>query len=664
MIIKKVSLENFGLFSGKQEIDLSPQKDKKIVLIGGKNGNGKTTFFEAIKLCLYGQGSLDKRLPKSEYEKYLIEKIHHNPKLEQQPYSAGISIEFQHANVGHVDTYDLNRQWENNGKGLQESFVVKRNGRDLDEVDSAQWQDFINDIIPPGLSQLFFFDGEKIQILAEDTKDNKQLADSFKSLLGVDLVEKLKSDLEIYTLKQLKKENAKGLQDKIDDLQKEVRSAESKLDLLRQERAQLQTRNDKLNADIERQEYLIMREGGVFAEKRSTLKEENKVIDTEIALIETQLRDLCGDILPFIFSQDLSLKLKRSLIAERVQKNEYIVKKKMQSRINKLRNEIHKKNFWGDVQLKENAINKIAEKIISIMGDDLLSQKSPLKTVHNLSETEHSKIIGFIDKATNEAPRKLFELCKRHEELTRKRHGIERDLNFVPSDGVLHEHLKNNNSFYHQLGISQEQLRIKDEEIRSVAFNHEKVLRELRKFIDELHTKEDLSERLKMIVKIQHALKNYHGRLEQQKLKEFCDEFLKSYNQIARKKSVFEKIEVDTRDYSVTLFKVGGKTIPKSQLSAGEKQIYAIAVLWALTKISGRPIPFIIDTPLGRLDSDHRNRLVHNFFSESSHQLIILSTDTEIDRQFLSHLKPYTVRTFNLQYNDGETKISNGYFWE
>jgi len=664
MIIKKLGLENFGLFAGQQEIDLSPQKDKKIILIGGKNGNGKTTFFEAIKLCLYGQRSLDNRFSREEYEKYLIEKIHHNPELKEQPYSAGLSMEFQHTNLGRVDNYYLRRYWENNGKGLQEHFVVKRNGSDLDEVDSVQWQDFINDMIPPGLSQLFFFDGEKIQILAEDTKDNKQLADSFKSLLGVDLVEKLKSDLEIYALKQLKKENAKDLKDKIGALENETIDFQEKLDGLRQERAQLQTKIDKLNADIERQEHLIMREGGIFSEKRSGLKEENKVIDAEIVLIENQLRDFCADILPFIFARELSLKLKKSLISERMQRNDLIVRSKMQAKIKRLNTELRRKEFWGNAKLDDHDISKIAGKIISIIGENSSTQKLGMKSIHNLSDAEHTKLLSFIEESTTEAPKRLYELCKRNEELARKRLNIERELNFVPIEGALSDHLINNNSLHSQLGAIQEQIRIKDEEIEATNSSYEKVQRAQRKLIDELHTKNDLSGRLKLISKVQFALQSYHARLEQQKIKEFSDEFIKSYNQIARKKSIFERIEVDTQDYSITLYKAGGKAVPKSQLSAGEKQIYAIAVLWTLTKISGRPIPFIIDTPLGRLDSDHRHKLVHNFFPESSHQLIILSTDTEIDKQFLSVLRPHTVRTFNLEYKDGETKIVNGYFWE
>ena len=664
MILNKVVLENFGLFAGKQEINLSPQRDKRIVLIGGKNGNGKTTLFEAIKLCLYGPRSLDKRFSKNEYEKYLIEKIHHNSHLAEQPDFASIGIELQHANVGQIDTYHLKRDWENNGNGFKEHFTVRRNGKELEEVDSAQWQDFINDLIPPGLSQLFFFDGEKIQTLAEDTNDHRQLADSFKSLLGVDLVEKLKSDLEIYTTKQLEKENAKGLQGTIGSLQNEQKAIESKLDLLRQEKAQLQTRIDTVGTDIERQEQIILREGGVFAEKRLSLKEEAKSLDAEIGLVEAQLRDFSADILPFVFAKDLSVRLKKNLIAEKIRHNENVVQQNIHRKVNEFKREIKRKEFWKGMPVDAGDISKITNKIVALLEAGYSPSKINQEPIHNLSETDHNKILSIIDRVMNEAPQKFADLCRHHEEVSRRRHRTERELGFAPAESILSKELKNNNSLYNQKGVLEEQLRSKEDEIRGLVFAQEKVERELRGLFDELHSKEDLSKRLRAVSQIQRVLRAYHAQLEQQKIKEFAEAFIQSYNQIARKKSVFEKIEVDPSDYSVVLYKIGGKTIPKSQLSAGEKQIYAIAVLWALTKISGRPIPFIIDTPLGRLDSDHRNKLVHNFFPQSSHQLIILSTDTEIDKEYLSHLRPYTVRTFKLEYQDGKTQIMDGYFGE
>jgi DNA sulfur modification protein DndD len=663
MIINKLTLENFGLFSGRQKLDLKPTENKKIVLIGGKNGNGKTTIFEAIRLCLYGPLILENGFSKKEYQRYLAGKIHHNPKLSQQPTKASVGLEFQHAHLGNVNTYNVTRNWENNGKGIIESFEVKRNQKKLNDIDSSQWQDFINDLIPPGLSQLFFFDGEKIQVLADDINDNKQLADSFKSLLGVDLVEKLKSDLEIYTIKQLKQEGAKDLQKKIIKIQDEEKKCEAQLDAKLQDKAQIQSKIDKLFADIERQELLINKEGGLFAQKREELKQKQTQINAEINTNEAQLRELCADILPFIFAKDLSIKLKETLLKEESIRNDNITKKNLDKKIKVINKEITKQSFWQNLTIKDQQINQISKKIIETMNNVLIPTNDATKLIHNLSTKEHDQIISLIERADTDTPRRLDTLTKQNDKLCKLRHKIGKELGFAPTDTAISKEVKKCNDLHHKLGEYQQKIKSKEEEIKQVRYNYEKISRELRKLLDDLKNKDDLSDRLKMINKVQIVLDEYHKELENEKIKEFSNLFIESYNHIARKKNIFEKIEVNTKDYSVTLFKKGNKKVPKTQLSAGEKQIYAIAVLWTLTKISRRPLPFIIDTPLGRLDLEHRDNLIQNFFPDASHQLIILSTDTEVDKKYMNQLKPTTTRTYNLEYEDGSSKISGGYFW-
>lgn len=107
------------------------------------------------------------------------------------------------------------------------------------------------------------------------------------------------------------------------------------------------------------------------------------------------------------------------------------------------------------------------------------------------------------------------------------------------------------------------------------------------------------------------------------------------------------------------------RPVPKKQLSAGEKQIYAISILWALAQASGRPLPMVIDTPLGRLDSEHRGHLVERYFPHASHQVIILSTDTEIDRSYVRELAPSISHSFQLRYDQADARcaIEDGYFW-
>jgi DNA sulfur modification protein DndD len=123
-------------------------------------------------------------------------------------------------------------------------------------------------------------------------------------------------------------------------------------------------------------------------------------------------------------------------------------------------------------------------------------------------------------------------------------------------------------------------------------------------------------------------------------------------------------VQIDPETFAATLIDRKGNELPKSDLSAGEKQIYAIAMLWALAQTSGRPLPMIIDTPLARLDTEHRANLIERYFPAASHQVILLSTDTEIDNRLLADLGTTVSHTYRLDYDPiaGRTVASPGYF--
>src|SRR5690606_16962645 len=120
----------------------------------------------------------------------------------------------------------------------------------------------------------------------------------------------------------------------------------------------------------------------------------------------------------------------------------------------------------------------------------------------------------------------------------------------------------------------------------------------------------------------------------QEKIRDLESVFKDCFARLARKEDFDLRLNIDPRDFSVKLTTSSGRSISRDELSAGEKQIFAISLLEALAKTSGRRLPMIVDTPLGRLDSKHRQRLVEQYFPQVSHQVIILSTDTEVDEDF------------------------------
>ena len=159
-------------------------------------------------------------------------------------------------------------------------------------------------------------------------------------------------------------------------------------------------------------------------------------------------------------------------------------------------------------------------------------------------------------------------------------------------------------------------------------------------------------------------LTEYTESIRDGKIEMLRTAFLDAISMIIRKHDFINDIQIDS-DYNIRLQREDGHYIYKSMLSNGEKQIYAISMLLALARVSGKPLPFIIDTPLARLDSDHRDNIVQNFFPNASHQVIIFSTDTEVDKVYFEKLAPHLTRVYHLEWNTNKasSNATEGYFW-
>ena len=188
----------------------------------------------------------------------------------------------------------------------------------------------------------------------------------------------------------------------------------------------------------------------------------------------------------------------------------------------------------------------------------------------------------------------------------------------------------------------------------------------MRVLREEMKKHVELTTRLRMVENVQPVLSMYADRLTQSKMESLRHTAAACFTQLCRKGDLIQRLEVDPCTFEVTLYDQQNRPLPKDDLSAGEKQIYAISMLWGLAKTSGRPLPMIIDTPLGRLDSDHRKNLIERYFPEVSHQVMILSTDTELDRYYFEMLLPHISHACYLEYDpvEGATTSREGYFFK
>lgn len=669
MIFKTISIQNFGLFCGSHKFDLEPRtkyrKTSPIILFGGKNGAGKTTLLEAIQLCLYGKNALNSRMSNRDYSKYIAGRIHRprgggGVKLK----NASIQLAFSYAKFGEQHLYTVKRAWKKSDSlkdGIEEQLTLEEDGEDL--LDAEQVQEFLNDLVPIGVSQLFFFDGEKIQNLAEE-EGGTILAESVKSMLSLDIIEQLKSDLTTYSNRQKKKAQDGKTEKHLKDIEKRQFALDEQLSDLRQDRAQIEAHLQRVTAKIEEAETEFAVAGGKYAERREEFKSQHTSLQTQIEQFKSRIREECARLFPFSLVPELCEQLTQQVQGESEVQKWHIVKDVAQTRWKDIKENLNNGILKSPIAENENLIDQIGSMIIEAFQPP--EDFETIKILHNFSQTEGAQLTNWAKSGAPASRDVVIEMTCQLEKALTELEKVETNLQRIPDDDAIAPHIKKMNDLNQALGS----LNTKSDRIERDIRQHEHRLnetnREYQKALDELSLEEDLDHRLKLINGVQGVLGEYFDQLAQTKVRKLEHAVAQCFDLLCRKSDMIRRIEIDPQKFSVTLYDRQGQAIPKKQLSAGEKQIYAISMLWALAQTSGRPLPVIIDTPLGRLDSDHRRNLIECYFSQASHQVIILSTDTEIDQEYIKALNPFISHAYHLQYNPEteSSSASEGYFWK
>lgn len=675
MILHRLTLTNVGIFHGENHFDLTPRvkygRRRPIILFGGKNGAGKTTLLEAIRLVLYGPQALHDRISRQDYLHELGQRIYRNGNSATSPRQAQIALEFEHTHAGVSDYYRVVRRWQRNRVNVSESLSIQKNGEDLQETNPDQWQDFLKELIPPGLAQLFFFDGEKIQHLAAD-HGSHSLATAIKSLLGLDVVERLRSDLTILTRRNLHGEkDTEPLREKLNATEQDIVCIKKQLSEFEAvEREQHET-IATLSRTIEDQEQHLAAEGGGYAAKRQLLQADRTRLDQEIAATEDKLRELAAGLLPFAFAPDLCAQLRQQLVAEQNSERSRQTREQVITALQRVIAEVAADAFWTDLptaaatpdfrSLLTSKLTKLTQRITTPV-----THGEHLQPIHHLSEKETSLLLHQLDQVATAVPDETRTLCHALETLNQSLQRITADLTRAPSDDVLKPYLEELNSLHHQFAQAQIAHAHTTEQIRAASIERDNLSRQYDKLNEELFQGKNRSSRLEMARKVDQTLQRYLERLTANKVRELRETLARCFNSLCRKGDLLQRIDIDPKTFSILIQNKDGRTLHKKQLSSGEKEIFAISLLWALAQTSGRPLPMIIDTPLGRLDSDHRRNLIENYFPHASHQVIVLSTDTEIDRHLYDALRPHISHAYHLEYSPLRSAVqtTEGYFWK
>lgn len=668
MILHKLTLNNVGLFRGTQTIHLTPKNGKPIILIGGMNGAGKTTLLDAVRLCLYGKRALGNRVSRSEYQEHLSEIIHRNPTANSPIDCASVSLEFEYARDDEKREYVVERSWkrQRGSESVKEVLVIYENDSLNTDFEAEDWQDYINELVPIGVSQFFFFDGENVRKLVDDSDHDVFLRESIKALFGLNLVERLQSDLHIYANRLIKRDSPESVQQEINEVESKIKTLQSRLADIEIESESTTTQIDELENEIEQQEHRLAIEGGNYAQQQGNLKRQQEQLQTDIDDLENKIRVQCEGLFPFALVPENLNRLKTQLLKE-LQLDEWEAKNRALKAHNDLLLEhLPSEAFWADTSLKPAQISEVQNKFALLLTKQLEYPKElrGCKKIRERSSVEYDCILEWIDTCLNKVPQEFRELNGALEIAQSELEKVENALQKVPPEDVLKPIIEDLSELNKKLGQLQKQEQEADEMICLLKDQIEKTEQKQDILYRNQRLRQAHIERPKQVENVQAVLAEYTLQLAQAKTVTLSNAIVEGFNQLSHKPDRIKRVELDPQTFAVTLYDTYNHSISKDELSAGEQQIYTTALLWGLARTSGKLLPMILDTPLGRLDSNHRQLLVEHYFPYVSHQVILLSTDTEIVGHLLSLLKSHISHTFHLSYQQttGHTTIEKGYF--
>ena len=661
MIFLELVLQNFGPYAGKQIIDLNPRIDedniRPIILLGGMNGGGKTTLMDAIRLALYGQRAQCSTRGNLSYSDFLNQCVNSqaNPIDKTR-----IELVFEHIEDDKPVKYRVVRTWEKNPKDGKDLLGILGDDETWPQSLANIWDEYIENILPIGISNLFLFDGEQVKELAEQETPPPVVFDAINGLLGLELADKLAVDLEILVNRK-KKENADN-EDlaKLEELENRLSEQLQKQEIKQAELITLEAEKKLLKIQSDEALDKYMAEGGKIAAERSQLdtQKENQVKNAEN--VRKSLCELAEDVLPLALIPNLLSQIQIQGEKEFKIQQIQLAKDVLIERDKRLI------NLLNQLNLELDKINNI-QNFLSQDIDNLYAANSSTE-INWLNADEESlslldNLIYRLPNAQNLARKQLLEL-QNYEEVILT---IDRQIQTAAAPEEYIKLQKAREKAQDELNKVNTNFELLTRTLAELEIAIDKTKKELNSYTSDNLKYQSTEHLINAATKVQNTLKIFRERLTLRKLNKLEEEVKNCFLYLLHKSDLVHRIAIDAKSFGLSLYDLNGKLVPKHRLSAGEKQLLAIAFLWGLAKVSGKRLPVAIDTPLGRLDSSHRNNLVERYFPSASHQVILLSTDTEISKKEVELLRENEAiaREYLLQYNSGkrETTIKPGYFW-
>jgi DNA sulfur modification protein DndD len=656
MIIEKLRLSNLGIYAGEMTIDLTPASpEKPVILVGGLNGRGKTTLRNAILLCLHGRNAQCTNRGSKGYNQYLASLMCRTAKAGE---STSVTLTYHRKVAGKVQRLEVTRSWAKFKDDVEEQFSVHvlpdENAMEIDPALATNWNEHIEGYFPSSLASIFFFDGEDILRLADKKETRELIRSAIDCLLGFNVVARLESDLSKYIVKfEGDKDYAKE-QKAFEDAESELKEASAAVARYEEEFDRARKEENKAAKLVEDSNKRYDEAGGKLSETSQDIQDKVKALTIEFEGLKDQYRSLTEGPAFLLLTEKL-LKTART----QAESESKVLKSIMLADHDEKRDAetlTHLSKSMGSTDI----LREIEKALLTTRLKKPKSTELVLEADEKLEpKLEHCLSRGL--PAARLAIKDFVELtAKKFGELSQAR----TDLLNLPDAGKITVFLNKKKEAQEAHIKARVNLDFQEARLRPATAKLVSAQNKMEDAERNFRGMREVEKKLRRALEARESVKKFMEISTERKLAQVSDLITDAFLRLVGKVSLIQSIRITSPTLELTLTNPDGNVIESDHLSHGERQILAYAVLWGLSKASGRPLPTVIDTPMGRLDEKHRMNLAENYFHQASHQVVILSTDTEIHGKFLDAMKPGIGKMYSLEFNEKtkSTQVTEGYF--
>jgi DNA sulfur modification protein DndD len=636
-----IALQNLGPFKERQQLDLRTTSGKPIVLVKALNGSGKTTLLTALQVVLYG-AKLYGNGRGRDFEQLML-----GLQRNDADGDARIDLDLRLEGHGEVDEFTVSRRWSVAGGKLQEALTVLRDGRP-DLRLTEDWDEFLDNLLPAELVQLFLFDGEKIEALANPATLPDMLRRATEAFLGIGGIDSLSKDLiavERRALVQGRDKNPKyeAAKSQLQDLERQRATADAELPCLTAARAATQVRVDQLQRQLQTFQANSERSGLAAYENATALRAEEQHALKQVEQARTQVREALAN--PWSAMARLGT-LWHDYEALYEQEQETRTAQHLFDAIQKRDQRVIKK---VGATIPAEALATLRQVLTQ---DQQTYRAAAQRPLHLQPADAPNEARAKIDAATQQLNSAQQAMQHAENELA----VVQRRLAAVPQGEQVADLLAKLQSLSAGLALAEAQLaqegKALDDANAKLAYLDVRIKAATETLRKDFGGLEHEAKAVDASQRARDVLALFKDRLLASKAHWLSNMITAEFAALMRKRKLVSRVQVDPDTYAVTIVAPDGYELPMARLSAGERQLLAIAVLSALIRERKGQFPVAVDTPLARLDKRHRRALVQRFFAKISHQVLVLSTDEEVDDELLTEVSPSMSQSYALEFSD------------